>query len=283
MSGGVAFYFSYAINCLPRAVDYTLLTKLATEDQPAVDAMREAGINVLQRPSATTVFFENIYGDNPDDRKQRVRAKSEPFGVGDVFTLGPASTSELVLAPELAGVSIVHLGTLLADDFSMELVQRLREVGATISADAQGFLREVVGESVHKCDWANKAQWLSMIDIIKVNEMEAEVLTGESDPQRAAEIIASYGPREVLVTLGSLGSLLLVDGELIRVGAYAPTAVVDATGCGDTYMAGYLYCRAQGQAPSDAARFAAAMCTSKLSHNGPFNGTLEELRTILSR
>ena len=53
--------------------------------------------------------------------------------------------------------------------------------------------------------------------------------------------------------------------------------VVDATGCGDTYSAGYLYCRAKGMDYAESGRFAAAMCTLKLEHTGPFDKTIDDI------
>ena len=199
MAGGVAFYFSYAINRLPKTVGYTLVTKLADEDRASAEAMIDAGIDVRVFASTATVFFENIYGDNPDDRKQRVVAKSDQFDIS-----------------EMNGIEakIFHLGTLLSDDFSLDFVKALSERGR-LSIDAQGFLREVKGEKVFAVDWQAKKEWLKYIDIVKVNEMEMEVLTGEKDPRKAATLLASWGPSEVLVTLGSLGSLILQNGEFV--------------------------------------------------------------------
>lgn len=264
MSGGVAFYFAYALSHLPKNVDFRLVTKLAKEDRKAAEDMIAAGINVSVFDSRETVFFENKYGDNPDDRTQRVLAKSDAFEVS-----------------ELDGIEadIYHLGTLLADDFSLGFIEELGKRGR-ISCDAQGFLREVRGESVHAVDWNDKEKFLKHIDIIKVNEMEMEVLTGESDPRKAATVLSSWGPSEVLVTLGSLGSLILAEGKFYEVPSFKPEQVVDATGCGDTYMAGYLYCRAQGIAPQEAGRFAAGMCTLKLAHNGPFDGSIDDIETL---
>ena len=65
--------------------------------------------------------------------------------------------------------------------------------------------------------------------------------------------------------------------------AYKPREVVDATGCGDTYSTGYLYMRLQGAAPDEAGRFAAAMCTLKLEHTGPFDGTMADIRRVMRR
>lgn len=264
MSGGVAFYFSHAISSLPRNVDYLLVTKLADDDRQAAADIASAGIDIKVYPSKSTVFFENIYGDDPNHRTQRVRAKSDRFEYEEVKDIE---------------ADIFHLGTLLSDDFSIDFIRSLHQKGR-VSVDAQGFLRKVVGESVEKCDWDNKKEWLRHIDIIKVNEMEMEALTGETDPERAAHTIAQWGPQEVIVTLGSLGSRILYNGEYISIPSYKPTRIVDATGCGDTFMAGYLYCRTQGYMPQPSACFAAAMCTSKLTHNGPFAETIDTVRNI---
>ena len=52
---------------------------------------------------------------------------------------------------------------------------------------------------------------------------------------------------------------------------------MDATGCGDTYVTGYLYQRAKGATIEDAGKFAAAMATIKIEGSGPFNGTKEDV------
>ena len=69
-------------------------------------------------------------------------------------------------------------------------------------------------------------------DILKVNEKEMEVLTGYNDPEKAAIQLAEWGVKEVLITLGSLGSLIYAGGEFHRIPAFPPKEVVDATGCG---------------------------------------------------
>lgn len=95
-----------------------------------------------------------------------------------------------------------------------------------------------------------------------------EVLTGESDPRKAALVLAEWGCREVLLTLGDKGSLIYAEGNFIDIPALPPTDLVDATGCGDTYMAGYLYQRSRGASYYEAGLFAAAMCTIKLASKG---------------
>lgn len=266
MAGGTSFYFSYAFNHLPKNVSFQLVTKLGESEMKSADDMRQAGIDVLTYPSRHTVYFENKYGENQNDRTQRVLERADPFTVEEMQNVE-------------AGV--FHLGSLLNDDFSTEVVKYLSTKGR-ISIDAQGYLREVRGEKVYPIDWAEKREILAHTHIIKVNEHEMEVITGLTDPHEAAIRLAEWGVKEVCVTLGSEGSIILAEGKFYTIPAYKPREIVDATGCGDTYSAGYLWCRAQGMGYEESGKFAAAMCTLKLEHNGPFDRSIEDVKQVLS-
>lgn len=266
MAGGTSFYFSYAFSHLPQNVSFQLVTKLGEGEMKSVEDMRQAGIDVQVYPSSHTVYFENKYGDNQNDRTQRVLERADPFTVDEMREVN-------------AGV--YHLGSLLSDDFSIEVVKYLSTKGR-ISIDAQGYLREVRGEKVYPIDWAEKREILAHTDIIKVNEHEMEVITGLTDPRAAAKCLAEWGVKEVCVTLGSEGSIILAEGKFYDIPAYEPKEIVDATGCGDTYSAGYLWCRAQGMGFEESGKFAAAMCTLKLEHSGPFDGSIDDVRRVMA-
>ena len=267
MAGGTSFYFAYAINQLPNDVSFSLVTSMdPTETEPA-EKMRQAGIDVTLNASRNTVFFENIYGENQNERKQRVLAKADPFTIEQL---------------EHVDAKVYHLGSLLSDDFSNEVVEYLAKKGK-VSIDVQGYLREVRDEKVYPIDWKDKLTVLKNTYYLKVNEIEMETITGLKDAHEAAKLLHSWGVTEVIITLGSEGSLIYVDDTFYEIPAYAPHEVVDATGCGDTYSAGYLYQRTLGATPTEAGKFAAAMCTIKLEHNGPFNRSIDDIHEIISK
>lgn len=267
MAGGTSFYFAYAINQLPNDVSFSLVTSMdPTETEPA-EKMRQAGIDVTLNASRNTVFFENIYGENQNERKQRVLAKADPFTIEQL---------------EHVDAKVYHLGSLLSDDFSNEVVEYLAKKGK-VSIDVQGYLREVRDEKVYPIDWKDKLKVLKNTYYLKVNEIEMETITGLKDTHEAAKLLHSWGVTEVIITLGSEGSLIYVDDTFYEIPAYAPHEVVDATGCGDTYSAGYLYQRTLGATPTEAGKFAAAMCTIKLEHNGPFNRSIDDIHEIISK
>lgn len=267
MAGGTSFYFSYAFSHLPQNVSFQLVTKLGESEMQSVEDMRKAGIDVQVYPSRHTVYFENKYGENQNDRTQRVLERADPFTIDEM---------------QEVDAGVYHLGSLLSDDFSTDVVKYLSTKGR-ISIDAQGYLREVRGEKVYPIDWAEKREILAHTDIIKVNEHEMEVITGFNDPRAAALRLAEWGVKEVCVTLGSEGSIILADGKFYDIPAYEPKEIVDATGCGDTYSAGYLWCRAQGMGFEESGKFAAAMCTLKLEHSGPFDRDIDDVRRVMAQ
>ena len=267
-AGGTAYYVAWAMHHLPQDVSFGVITAVGDDLKHEINRLREAGIDIVDVGSPTSVFFENSYGRNMNNRRQRVLSKAAPFTIDQLKD---------------AEAEVFHLGTLLVDDFSPEVVEYLATKGR-VCVDVQGYLREVRNQRVYAVDWADKLRVLKHTDILKVNEYEIDVLTdGERDLKRGAKLISSWGVREVLVTLGSYGSLIYADDRFYEIPCYAPQQVVDATGCGDTYAAGYLYARALGAGCEEAGRFAAAMCTLKLEHTGPFDGTVADIERIMNK
>ena len=264
MPGGTSFYFAHGMSKLDTS-DFLLVTALAVSEMDAVEEIRRKGIDVKVLPSTHSVYFENTYGENQNNRTQRVLAKADPFTVEGLQDVD---------------ARIYHLGSLLADDFSLDVIKYLSTKGM-LSVDAQGYLREVRGENVFAVDWPEKEEALKYIHILKANEAEMEVLTGCSEPHEAALLIADWGVKEVLLTLGDKGSLIYAQGEFHEIPAYPALQITDATGCGDTYMVGYLYMRNKGASHREAGCFAAAMCTIKLQSHGPFCGTEEAINNVI--
>ncbi|MEO3402645.1 PfkB family carbohydrate kinase [Mucilaginibacter sp. CAU 1740] len=264
MAGGTSFYFSNAIRNMD--VSYVLVTSLALSEMPVVEKLRDKGIEVNATTGGETVYFENIYSGNQDHRTQRVLQKADPFVIDQLNDVE---------------AKVFHLGPLLADDISTEFIKKLSQHGQ-LSLDAQGYLRKVEDKNVIPVDWPEKREALQYITTLKVNEHEMEVLTGITDIHEGAKVLNDWGVKEVVVTLGSMGSVIYVDGVYYTIPAYKPTEIVDATGCGDTYMAGYLFQRAKGKGYQEAGEFAAAMASLNIQTSGPFVGTEEDVLELLA-
>jgi len=265
MAGGTAFYFSRALCYLD--VNYLLVTALAEKEMRYVTALRDKGIEVKVQASTNTVYFENIYAENQDQRTQNVLQQADPF------------TTEQLLS---VSAKIFHLGPLLADDISTELIKVLALKGR-VSLDAQGYLRKVENKKVYPVDWPDKREALQYVDILKADAAEMEVLTGYGDVANGARVLADWGVKEVVITNGSMGSTIYFEGDFYIIPAYQPDIVVDATGCGDTYMAGYLYQRVKGTGIQEAGQFAAAMAGLKTASHGPFTGSEDDVLNFLNK
>lgn len=263
MPGGTSFYFSNAIANLD--ISYSLFTALAMNEAHIAAGLEERGITVNVMPSQNTVYFENIYDTDQNKRTQKVMQKADAFRITD-------------LSDVQAG--IFHLGPLLADDISVDLIKFLAHRGI-VSLDVQGFLREVCDTRVLPTNWPEKLLALPYISILKANDEELHVLTGCANIRDGAKMLAQLGVKEVVITLGSKGSIIYANHVFYEVPAYPPTAVVDATGCGDTYMAGYLFQRAKNINFLDAGKFGAAMATIKIQASGPFTGSLHDVLEII--
>jgi sugar/nucleoside kinase (ribokinase family) len=265
MPGGTSFYFSKAIQDFD--LRYTLVTALGKEESYIVDGLREANIDVRALPSEYTVHFENIYSHNQDHREQNVLHIAASFDV-----------------PQMPDVNarIFHLGPLLSDDITVGLVKHLAAKGE-VSLDIQGFLRYVKDKKVYYRDWADKEEALPYITYLKANEFEMEAVTGTSNVEAGAKYLADMGVREVIITLGSRGSVIYSNGVFHHIPAYQPADIVDATGCGDTYMAGYLLQKVKGESIQRAGEYGAAMATLKISASGPFAGTPQEVEKVITQ
>lgn len=265
MPGGTSFYVSHAVKHFDD-LDYALITAVGDPERGVPDALQALGIRTTVLKSAHSVFFENIYEANTDNRKQRVWAKADPFTVEQLRN---------------TEAGIFHLGALLADDFSLDVVHYLSTRGL-VSVDTQGYLRKVRDTQVYAVDWPDKHEALRHIHFLKANEHEMEVLTGCREAREAARLLHAWGVKEVLLTFGSMGSLIYDGQTFYRIPAYQPREVVDATGCGDTYMAGYLYKRAKGASIEEAGHFAAALSTLKIERYGPVDARVGDVAQVIS-
>ena len=78
-----------------------------------------------------------------------------------------------------------------------------------------------------------------MANLLKVNEVELQLLTGQDDPEAGSQQLLQEGPDSCVITKGAEGSYFRVEGGFDFVPAYQ-VETIDATGCGDAFIAGLL-------------------------------------------
>ena len=106
---------------------------------------------------------------------------------------------------------------------------------------------------------------LPFIDYIFPNEDEAAYYTGETSPDRAAEVFLSFGIRNVIIKLGARGCFFRNSSERIYL-PVVPIRAVDATGAGDNFLAGFAVKILEGAGHKEAlllGNVCGALCASK--------------------
>jgi sugar/nucleoside kinase (ribokinase family) len=234
--GGCAFYGARALRLLGRPA--RIVTKCAEEHRTQLmPQLVGLGVPVVWRAAASTTTFTFEY--HGEERHMEVEA------VGDPWT--PDELREAV-----ADARWIHVGPLLRSDFPVETIAFLAR-GRRLSLDAQGLVR-VPERGPLRLDASFDRELLRHVAVLKVSEEEAVAIGS----------VEELGVPEVLLTRGSRGSTIIVDGKAEDVPAF-PILGVDPTGAGDVFAVVYLASRGAGFAPGAAARRATAAVAEMLA------------------
>jgi sugar/nucleoside kinase (ribokinase family) len=239
-----------------------VVTRMAPKDQAILEPMLQNGIEVLPTPSAETTYMKVVHTTADVDERQ-------------IYQLANAGFFSLADMPPLEARH-VHLAGITDQEFDLGFIRGLKERGFRLSADMQSFVRQV--DPVTHCiafgDVPTKTEIVSLMDMIKLDILEAKVLTGTDDLERAALIIEGWGCSEILITKA--------EGVLARVNQktyyekFSNKSVVGRTGRGDTTFAAYLARRLEHDV-AESLKFAAALVSIKMETPGPFGGTLADV------
>lgn len=107
-----------------------------------------------------------------------------------------------------------------------------------------------------------------LIDILFANEVEISALTGEKDFDTAVAQIAAQVPL-LVVTRGERGAIAVSDGERFEVSAEPIDHVVDTTGAGDLFAAGFLSGHAEGRSITDCLTIGSLCAREIIAQVGP--------------
>jgi sugar/nucleoside kinase (ribokinase family) len=180
---------------------------------------------------------------------------------------------------EYAGSDYIIFGPILGE-IDCDYVEMVRSISdAKIVLDPQGILRSHTDGKVLHEKKADTEKLIGMCDIVKPNELECKVMTGidpRVDVRTPAEMIKSWGPELVIITLAELGSMIYDGERFIDIPAYA-TQAKDSTGAGDTYLGGFVYGYSNGWDLYACGCMGSAVASVMIEHTGPdFPLTLED-------
>jgi len=162
-----------------------------------------------------------------------------------------------------------------------------------------GKILHLDGHDIHaalQCvRWAREEGIPTLIDLDKVEPFTSELIkeidfiitssrfpmlyTGISDQKRALLELQKHTPGFLCATLGFEGAIALLDGEFLHVGGLK-VSVVDTTGAGDVFHAGFIYGLLQNWEVAEILKFANSVAALKCKALGGRKGipSLEEVR-----
>ncbi len=191
--------------------------------------------------------------------------------------LGVASTIPIddVVDTEVAKAQVLYLeGYLMGIPDSMPAVNRAVDFAHRAGRQVALTLSDSLWVEGQRQSFVDV---IPFVDVLLGNEHEALALSGAGTVDEAIEILAAQC-RVVAVTLGSHGSVVVDGNRPVHVPAHPVDSVIDTTGAGDLYAAGFLFGLTRGRGPVDCARLGSLAASEVISHLGPRPETsLQEL------
>ncbi len=252
--GGAVMYSSASAYALGHNV--IALTKVAEKDSDRLSQFTIPKENVISIKAEKSTNMENVYFTADKERRRcSCTSKGDPFTVIDFDNID---------------AEIYHFAGLVYGDFDTDMIKVASERGK-VAVDVQGFLRHANDDgSVYFEDWADKKEILKYITFLKTDAAEAEILTGTDDRKKAAEILYSWGAKEIMITHNT--EVLAYDGKDFYVCPIKSRNLSGRTGRGDTTFAAYINERLHNSIEKSLL-MATATVSLKMETPGPFKGT----------
>jgi len=238
------------------------VVKMALADEAILQPMRDAYVDTYVIPAEQTTYSVVIHPEpDVDVRKLILKKSAGKIRIGEVPPLG---------------ARCLHLAGISDTEFDMDLIVGLADRRYSLSADMQSFVRQVdpvTGEIAFR-DVPSKQAIVERLDKVKLDAVEAKILTGCDDIEQAALRFEQWGCPEIMITRA--------DGVLARAGQrtyferFSHRNHMGRTGRGDTVFAAYLGRRLDCEV-AESLKFAAALVSIKMESHGPFLGTMKDV------
>ncbi|WP_084963825.1 carbohydrate kinase family protein [Thermoactinospora rubra] len=206
-----------------------------------------------ERPTGTCVVLVTHKGERTMLSDPGANAALSPDDLPrDLFTQGAHL--------HLSGYTIINEGSREAGFAALEMARR---AGMSISVDcASAAPLERTGAEPF-LEWTNGAK------LLFANTDQAKILTGRDEPEAAAKVLAAWFP-QVVIKMNKDGALWFANGrsEAVRVPAEPVERVVDGTGAGDAFVAGFLPPWLAGKPPAESLAAGCRLAAKAISHLG---------------
>ncbi len=241
--GGVVHYGGRAFAAL--GAQTRVVTRVNEVDAADLLApLVAAGVEVRALPSRMTTTYANDYRGSEDQHE--LLAASDPIGPDDI--------------PEAwRTADAIQLGPLHRRDI---LPQTLSRLVGLIGIDLQGLVRLADADATRLAPNPELRAYLRHVSVAKASEEELAVLL---EGRSFEAFRRDFDLAELLLTRGERGALVVTPDGVEEV----PAARAERRypiGAGDVFLAAYLFARASGRGPAEAAHFAARTSATQVEH-----------------
>ena len=162
---------------------------------------------------------------------------------------------------DIEDIDAFVLTPLNSNDFPIDTLEFLKTFDVPIYVSLQGFLRFMDEDNSMILKLSDDLNYIFEIsDTIFMDESEFDIIKSEK-----------FEGSNLVITNGSKGSRIIeVGGTTIKINAVKCDNIVDATGCGDTYMAAYISAILNNKTFKNSADFASMIASKKLENFGPY-------------
>jgi sugar/nucleoside kinase (ribokinase family) len=260
LPGGAPLFGAFAAAVSKKKI--AVITRVAVDDGYILEPLKTAGIHVYRQPTQETTHMRVVHPTANVDERLMYQIKNAGFFV--IEEMPPIEPC------------LIHLGALTDKEFTLGFMRELKERGFRISVDMQGFVRQVdeVTRTIQFNDVPEKREIMGLADFVKLDVVEANILTGSDNLAEAAAICDSWGNFETVITRSD-GVLARSDGKNYFE-KFSNKSSAGRTGRGDTTFGAYL-ARRLDRPVDESLKFAASLASIKMETPGPFRGTLEDV------
>ena len=219
--GGAGTYIALSASYFKK--DINVISVVGSDfPEEYIDMLNTHNINtegIQIKKGEKTFFWSGKYHDNMNVRDTLVTelnslAKFDPI-VPDSY-----QDSEYLMLGNLTPV------------IQRQVVERIKNRPKLIVLDTMNFWMDTMHQELIKT--------IKFVDVISINDEEAQQLSGEHSLVKAAKAIHKMGPKYVIIKKGAHGALLFGEGKVFSAPALPLESVFDPTGAGDTFAGGFV-------------------------------------------
>ena len=275
--GGDALNEAVVLSKLGRKTE--LITRLGEDDVGArtMQFLRENGVRI-QRTTVTDEYPSSVNIVLVDEKGERY------FLTDPRSCLRKLSESDII--PNIADMAdIVSFASIFVSPLlriaSLERIfKQIKEPIKIADSEKKRILLTDVTKPKNGERLSDIACLLPHIDYFLANEDEIAMLTGVKDAAENARRLIEEGANCVVIKRGKNGCLIKTNEDLLEIPAYTVEKVVDSTGAGDGFAAGFLYGLSEGYSLENCGRFGCAVASCIVETVGGSEGleSIEEPR-----